>query len=165
MIEGAGMQRYDLLFVKGKSLQSKVIQAVTDSPYSHVAIVLDSYHVLETDVRYPLQIRHLSYPVSMYDVYRFHRELTENEKARMEAFIKDKLQTKYDLARTITNGLFVIAKIPIMNAMQRMNCTEAAYELYKAGGMDLEANLTPKELATSKKLIKIQRGRDVPLFT
>ncbi|WP_026678228.1 hypothetical protein [Fictibacillus gelatini] len=155
------MQRFDLLFIKGTTLSSKIIRAVTSSPYSHVAIVLDSYHVVETDIRYPLQIRHISYPKRKVDVYRFYRDFTEKEKAAMKSFIMENLHTQYDIVRTVSNGLFIMAKIPIMNAVKRMNCTEAAYEMFLAAGIDLEVNdLTPKGLVNSKKLIKIMNLGD-----
>lgn len=150
------MQQYDLLFIKGDTVNSRIIKFITRSPYSHVAIVLDNYHVMETDIRYPLQIRHTSYPINSFDVYRFHRELTDNEKSLMDAYLMEKLQTKYDIARTISNGLFLLFNIPIRNAVKRLNCTEVAFDMYKAAGIDLGAELTPRDLSTSSKLFKVQ---------
>lgn len=151
------LQRFDILAVKGETLTSKIIQRVTGSPYSHVAVVLDRQHVVETDIKYPLKTRHLNYPSHMYDVYRFDRSLTPYEVRKMNEYIEGHKGTPYDLARTISNGLFIIFKIPIRNAVQRLNCTEAAYDMYKAAGIDLAPlDLTPEGITAAERFTKIE---------
>ncbi|WGV59386.1 hypothetical protein QIH01_28605 [Brevibacillus brevis] len=48
------LKRFDLLFVRGSLPLARLIQGVTNSQYSHVAIVLDEYHIEETDRWFPL---------------------------------------------------------------------------------------------------------------
>ncbi|MBU8711290.1 MULTISPECIES: hypothetical protein [Brevibacillus] len=48
------LKRLDLLFVSGRSPLAGAIQLFTDSPYSHLAIVLDDMHIAEMDWRFPL---------------------------------------------------------------------------------------------------------------
>lgn len=150
------IKAFDLLFIKGDTVISSMIKKVTDSHYSHVAIVLDTLHVAETDWRYPVQIRHGTYELGIYDVYRYRETLSEEQRQRMQWFIEMKKNTKYDLVRTISNGLFLLFKIPIRDAIDRMNCTELAYLMFKEAGVDLEPlDLTPGGLSSSKRLIRL----------
>jgi hypothetical protein len=96
------LQRYDLLFVKGKTLESRVIEDVAHSPYSHVAIVLDEWHIIETDWRYPLKVKHMHYTPEEYDVYRYYGELTYIQMDAMDAFLHEKLNTPYDRMQVLT---------------------------------------------------------------
>lgn len=153
------LRRFDLLFVRGRSLIGQVIQAVTRSPYSHVAIVLDQWHVAETDWKYPLKVRHLTYPAGTFDVYRYRGELTAVQVAAMERFLHEKLTTPYDYLQTITNGLYLLVGLPIRDAPGRMNCSETVDRMFAAAGIDLcpavLGQVTPADLARSEKLQKI----------
>jgi hypothetical protein len=153
------LRRFDLLFVRGRSLIGRLVQAVTRSPYSHVAIVLDQWHVAETDWRYPLTVRHLSYPTDTFDVYRYRGELTAEQLTAMECFLHEKLTTPYDYLQSITNGLYLLVGIPIRDAPGRMNCSETVDRMFAAAGIDLcpavLGHVTPADLARSEKLQKI----------
>jgi hypothetical protein len=153
------LRRFDLLFVRGRSLIGQLVQAVTRSPYSHVAIVLDQWHVAETDWRYPLTVRHLSYPTDTFDVYRYRGELTAEQLTAMECFLHEKLTMPYDYLQSITNGLYLLVGIPIRDAPGRMNCSETVDRMFAAAGIDLcpavLGHVTPADLARSEKLQKI----------
>lgn len=122
------LKRFDLLFVKGTSPVSRIIQDVTGSPYSHVAIVLDKWRVAETNWRRPLKPYPLQYPASMYDIGRYKGEITEAHAERMRRYLYERIGSKYDLWQTITNGLFILSggRIPIVDAADRLNCSEFA---------------------------------------
>ncbi|GAB7389279.1 hypothetical protein BSNK01_31170 [Bacillaceae bacterium] len=153
------LQHFDLIFVKGDSLVSRVIQKVTKSPYSHVAIVLDEYHVAETNWKSQLKIRHITYSRGLFDVYRFYRAFTEEEIRLMNAFLFEKLSTPYDAIQSITNGLYLLIGLPILDAPDRMNCSETADKMFHAAGIDLVpqalGKVTPADLAQSKLLKKL----------
>jgi hypothetical protein len=153
------LRRFDLLFVRGRSLIGRLVQAVTRSPYSHVAIVLDEWHVAETDWKYPLKVRHLTYPAGAFDVMRYRGELMPQQLAAMERFLHEKLTTPYDYLQSITNGLYLLVGISIRDAPGRMNCSETVDRMFAAAGIDLcpavLGHVTPADLARSEKLQKI----------
>ncbi|WCK53826.1 hypothetical protein PP175_21290 [Aneurinibacillus sp. Ricciae_BoGa-3] len=142
------LQRYDLLFVKGKSLVSRTIEGVTHSLYSHVAIVLDEWHIAETDWRVPLQVKHIHYTPTEYDVFRYSGELTFAQMDAMDTFLHEKLNTRYDTVQALSNGLYLLTGLPIRDAPDKMDCSETAARMYEAAGINLAAfSCTPGELA------------------
>jgi hypothetical protein len=66
---------FDILFYKGNSLISHLIEKQTHSPYSHVAMVLDDKHIIEIDRNYNLRINHINYSSKSFDIYRLKEEL------------------------------------------------------------------------------------------
>lgn len=158
------LRRFDLLFVKGKSLVGRVIEEVTRSPYSHVAIAIDDWHVVETDWRYPLKMRHITYRPSEYDVYRYREPFKMYQLVNMEFFLRGCLNAPYDLLQSLTNGLHILTGLPIRDAPRRMNCSETVDKMYKAAGIDLcpevDGHVTPGDLSRSDKLCKVSFGSD-----
>ncbi|MGF9822608.1 hypothetical protein ABE430_08815 [Brevibacillus agri] len=153
------LKRFDLLFVKGKSLVGRVIEEVTRSPYSHVAIVIDDWHLVETDWRYPLKMRHMAYRPAEYDVYRYREPFTMHEIVSMEVFLRGCLNAPYDLLQSLTNGLHILTGLPILDAPERLNCSETVDRMFAAAGIDLcpgiDGRVTPADLAASDKLQRI----------
>ncbi len=150
------LRRFDLLFVLAKTVVGRVISEVTASPYSHVAIVLDEWHVAETDWRYPLQPRHISYAPGDYHVYRCREELTDIQKRHMSLFLHYHLNTPYDLVQSISNGLhLIVAKFGIIDRPDRFNCSEAAARMYRAAGIEIPTTLTPGELSQLPIFIRV----------
>lgn len=148
------MEPYDVLLVKGRSPVARIIEAVTQSPYSHAAIVLDDRHLLETSWNYPLKIRHISYRLGNFDVYRYPG-LTPAQKEKIRAFYLSVLGQRYDYLQLVTHGLYLLAGIPIINASGRYICTEVIDKGFKAAGIDLLpgnslASRTPADLGRSK---------------
>ncbi|WP_139491803.1 hypothetical protein [Brevibacillus dissolubilis] len=149
------LQRFDLLFVKGESVIGRTIRRVTGSPYSHVAIVLDPWHVAETDWRYPLKVRHLNYPRGTYDVFRYQGELFHTQMMAMDDFLHMHISTPYDLVQTVTNGLNLLCGTPVINDHGRMNCTEFAARMFGAAGVLMPAVITPGEFSQHPQFRKI----------
>lgn len=153
------LKRFDLLFVKGRSPMSRLIQWVTKSPYSHVAIVLDELHVVETDWRQPLAVKHITYRPEEYDVYRYVGELSEQQEESMYNYLLKSLGKEYDYIQSITNGLYKLFGFPILNVPYRANCSEEADMMFLAGWIDLIANapglVTPADLSSSQYLKKV----------
>ena len=80
--------QFDFIFYKGETPIARIIQRITNSEYSHVAMVLDGLHLLQSDWRTPVSIHHLEYPVDHYNVYRLKTELTEREALAVILFIR-----------------------------------------------------------------------------
>ncbi|MGG4440494.1 hypothetical protein [Brevibacillus fortis] len=153
------LKRFDLLFVRGSSPLARLIQGVTNSPYSHVAIVLDEYHIAETDWRFPLQWNHNSYPPKQIDVYRYRGELESWQEEAMTGFIRKHIGTPYDFWQTNTNGLYLLTGVPIQDAPDRINCSETVDGMFAAAGINLTPDaigkVSPADLVKSSKLQKI----------
>jgi hypothetical protein len=153
------LQPFDLLFCFGKTWIGRVISRVTRSPYSHVAIVLDVWHVAETDWRTPLQVRHLSYRPNEYDLYRYQGVLTATQQAAMRQFVESMLRTRYDTLQSLTNGLHLLTGLPIKDAPNRLNCSETVDRMFAAAGIDLVpgalGKVSPADLSRSEKLLKV----------
>lgn len=155
------IKKFDILLYKGKSPIAKLIQHVTNSPYSHVAIVLDEYHCLETDWKYPVKIRHLKYKKNQYEIMRYE-ELSEEEKEYMGKFINIYLNTQYDFKQVISHWLNLSFNFTISNSNSRFICSELADRMYKYAGIDLlpkfmNGSVTPADLSRSTKLINITK--------
>jgi hypothetical protein len=153
---------YDLLFVKGAGFIGKTISKVSGSEYSHVAIVIDRNHLIETNWKYPLKIRHLTYRPNEFDVYRYHRPITEQEKHIMNLYLLSHLRDKYDFIQTLSHGLFLVGGVPIKNAENRLNCSETVDNMFYTAGIDLRpakenGYVTPGDLSKSKYLRRVEQ--------
>ncbi len=153
------LKRFDLLFVRGHSPVARLIQWITKSPYSHVAIVLDDMHIAETDWRFPLQRHHNNYPPWQCDVYRYRSELTAAQVDVMSAFIQQHIGTPYDFWQTVTNGLYLLTGLPISDASGRMNCSETVDKMFAAAGIRLTSGdigkVSPADLVRSSLLQRV----------
>ncbi|MGC5326418.1 hypothetical protein [Brevibacillus sp. SYSU BS000544] len=141
------LKRFDLLFIKGKTPISRIIKKITRSPYSHVAIFLYENHIAETDWQVPLQVRHLPYRPAQYDVYRYHKDFSPEQIEKMNTFLQEHLMAEYDTWQSITNGIHLLTGLPIMNAPDRLNCSETAARMLSTAGIDVPPGITPGELS------------------
>lgn len=88
------LKPYDLVFVKGNTLLDRIIKSRLKSKYSHVGMMLDDKHIVETGFNVPLSIRHFHY--TDYDIVRVN--FTDKQKEKLKEFIFKTLQSRYDLA-------------------------------------------------------------------
>lgn len=154
------LRRFDLLFVRGDTpIISRLVQRVTRSPYSHVAVIRGPDSVYETNWWYPLQARFIKYPRERYDVYRYQGELTLAQQQAMENFINMHLGAGYDLTQSLTHGIYLLTGYPIRDDAKRFNCSEFVDRMFAAAGIDLfpavNGHVTPGDLTQSDKLIRI----------
>lgn len=76
-------------FYKGRSIISKIIIFVTNSPYSHVGIMLNDYTIVDTDVKNRVKVRFLDYKISDYDIIEVDKNIDMN-------YIKNSIDKEYD---------------------------------------------------------------------
>lgn len=148
------MQPFDLLLVKGESIVSNTIKKLTDSEYSHVAVVLNEHCIYETKINKPFQAYVNDYEPHEYDIYRMKDKLTPFQKYTMQRYLMENQNVKYDLMKTVSNGLFILFKFPIIDVANRLNCVESAKGVYFAGGINLNG-ITPQEISENECLIKV----------
>ncbi len=153
-------KRFDLLFVRGDTpIISGMVQKITKSPYSHVAVIRGPDSVYETNWWYPLQASFIKYPLEKCDVYRYRGELSLSQQQAMESFINLNLGARYDLIQSLSHGLYLTTGFPIRDDAKRFNCSEFVDRMFKAAGIDLcpavDGHVTPGDLARSDKLQRI----------
>lgn len=154
------MQEFDLIFYKGDGFISKVVKKVTDPPYSHVALVLDSYHLVEANWKNPLSIRHISYPKWDYDIYRVEG-LTEQQKKKLRRYINETIGAGYDYKLVLSHLFKYFFKGKLLNSPSRYDCSEWVTLAFLYAGIELLPNkkpfeVTPTDLSKSPmlKLVK-----------
>ena len=151
----------DILFFKGSSIFSRVVQWITKSQFSHCSIIINKYHIVEISWNYKLKIRHLHYKDNEFAIKRYIDELTEEQKQLMYEFIIDKLNTEYDIIQTLGYLFKKIFGFKVINNKKLYNCSEFCDVCYKSIEIDLikndfEGTVTPGELFNSEVLVVIK---------
>lgn len=91
------LKPYDIILCKNnKTLVQKIIRKVTNNVYTHSEIYVGDYHIID-DTLQGVKVRNFDSTLGQFDVYRYHRELTEKEKYDIEEFLQKALNTKYDI--------------------------------------------------------------------
>lgn len=96
------LRRFDILAIKGRNDPvSKLVKWVTGSKYSHVALVLDDYIIMDTNFMSPAKPRLLDYNLGEFDCYRLVDPLTEKEEMKLNEFLQRAINSKYDLIEAL----------------------------------------------------------------
>jgi len=145
------LQQFDIILYKGQSLIAKTIKNISNSKYSHVALVLDSLHTLESDYKNPVNIRHFSYLKGSYDVYEFITPLTRKQRDGILEFIRANIGKGYDYPYILTRGLNILFGTKIYNSPDRYNCDELIVDAFRSEGIELLTGdkLIPETLTQS----------------
>jgi len=148
----------DLLFYKGKSsLISKLICKLSNGQYSHVAMFINKYHIIEADKYNLASIKHINYNRSDYDIYRVS-DLTNEQIIKMQKYINTILNSKYDWLFIFSRFINKLFKTKIYNYKYEFNCDELIYNIFLYVGINLINNindLSPNTLSKSNYLIKL----------
>lgn len=154
--------QFDFIFYKGETPIARIIQRVTNSEYSHVAMVLDGLHLLQTDWRTPVSIQHLEYPVEHYHVYRLRTELTEAEAMAVILYIRERLTAGYDFKLIFSRFFNLLIGTPIFSSKTRYNCDDLIVEAFRHIGINLipdDIVLTPDILSKSELIYRVDERR------
>ncbi|PSL40802.1 permuted papain-like amidase YaeF/Yiix C92 family enzyme [Planomicrobium soli] len=155
------LEQFDFIFYKGETPIARIIQRLTNSQYSHVAMVIDPLHLIQLDWKTPVSIQHLAYPISQYDVYRLKVALTEKEKAKVIFFIREWISTGYDWKLIISRFFNILLATPIVSSADRYNCDELIVDAFRHVGINLieyDIQLTPDALSKSKLLYNVNEN-------
>jgi hypothetical protein len=169
----------DLLFASGDYLVSKAIQSVTDSPWSHVGIVLkidaiDRMLLLESVEDMGVRIAPLSKYTEDYEagkpykgriVFARCKDMTDRIVSQITEFGIDELTQPYD-KHEIAN---ILARITLglgrrKNSLGREYiCSELVFECFKRGGKEFKFNpkgfISPEDIWIDEKLDLMERVR------
>ena len=167
----------DILLYKGTGFVSWLIRWGTNSPYSHVAVVvsremnlgIESNTGRQSGVR-AFDLRKLKAPV--VDVFRLKPEFANQvNREAVIALLVSRLGAKYDFLGVIALGflkaLSFLTGFKTFRAFSRFQrdrdyfCSEIVYEAFEKGGLDIvpevdEAeNTSPGDIARSERLEKV----------
>lgn len=157
------LKRFDLLFVRGRSLIGRAIRSVTDSPYSHVVVVWGPDEIVDTDWLRPLRVRSPSVITDPFEVYRYRGNITPGQEWAMEEFFRKNEGIGYDIIQSFSHSLYLLTGLPLIDDSKRFNCSEFVDLMFKAAYIDLcpavDGHVTPGDLAQSEKLYRVELGR------
>jgi len=150
---------FNIVFYKGTSLVSRIIRFLTHGNYSHCAMVIGRFSLLQLDWKTPVTIKFLEYKVNTYDIYELTFELTDDEKEQLLDFMRKRINTSYDWKFIISRGFNLTFNTRIIHSKEKYNCDELIVEAYRSVlGVDLlcgDYKMTPENLSKSKLLRKI----------
>ncbi|MBM7584051.1 uncharacterized protein YycO [Bacillus pakistanensis] len=155
------LQTGDLLFIRGDFLKSPLIKWFLNSKYSHVAMVYDSTTICEVDTDKKMEI--IPNPYQEFDVYRYIGNLTLEQQADMQKFLKEKCKTSegYDWWRILSILLKRYFKTNlVIHQPNRYICSEIIDKAYQHIGIDVIKNrvtgdVTPVDLLHSSAFRKM----------
>ena len=156
------LEPFDLIFHKGETFIARIIQKLTNSEYSHVAMVIDALHLLQSDWKTPVAIQHLAYPVAEYDIYRLRIPLTDLEKQAVLLFIRQRISAGYDWKLIFSRFFNILFGTPIISSVHRYNCDELIIDAFRHVGINLieeDVSMTPDTLSKSQLIYKLAEGK------
>ena len=134
------MDTGDIVFIRGKSIISKLVRYFDKGEFSHVAVAVSPTHIIEADWKTKSIIKPFEY--EDFEVVRLN--LNEQQKDQL---IKDAIQLTgkwYDYTQILG---YVLSKEDVLGSPKRLICSEIAYELLYGLGIDTgDRNISPNEL-------------------
>lgn len=142
----------DIIACYPKNIIGKLISFISKCEISHVAIMIDDEHIIESDW-FGVRVRKLKNFKSKYLILRCE-ELTEIQKDKIIKFVTNSINTEYDYKLLIGLGLkkFFNINIKLFNQTDKYICTELIIETFKSVGIRLSNSLYPESILKSNKL-------------
>jgi cell wall-associated NlpC family hydrolase len=151
------MKHGDLIFVRGTDTISRIIEWLTSSKYSHVAMYIGNGEVIEAQRLRSVGLAPLSEYDGKYDVYTCPT-LTDDQRKQIIEYARSMGGIKYDyldIARLFLRCVFRL-ELPIDDPT-RIICSELIVKAYSKAGIKLvqgreDYDVTPEDVAESKML-------------
>ncbi|AIF71971.1 enoyl-CoA hydratase/carnithine racemase-like [Bacillus phage Riley] len=151
----------DVIFYRPTSFIGRVISFFTKSPYSHVALAIDSNTLIEANRFIKTRVVPIEYDKNITHVYRL-TDITPEEREEIVAIAKSFEGSDYDYAQ-IFEMLFRIVfniKRTIFNNQSKLTCSEIVDKSFYIAGIDRKDaenlyDVTPEELLHKYKLNRI----------
>ena len=155
------MHKYDILFYRGSNTISRAVKRITKSQYSHVALVINEYLVVETNWYYPVRFRRNRYLEHEEFTLKRVENLTEEQQEKIFEFISLYLDTRYDYIQIFYHVLNVVFGTKLKNNPNLYTCSELIDRAFQYAGIDLvpgreDGDLTPEELFNSPLLVECE---------
>lgn len=157
------MQTGDIVFFKHSTPISKFISYVTKSPYTHVAIAINSTVILEADRFIKVRIRKIE-DEEIYTIKRIKGGLSPSEKYKLHNYALSYLGVEYDYLSVLGwffRLVFNVNGNGFIDNANRVYCSELVDRLYKELGYDIAPNsdtgdVLPSQLFDSPMLETIK---------
>lgn len=154
------IQPYDILLFKGTDIISRIIEGVTKSKYSHVALSLGDWTLAEA-LPSGITIDFLKDKPQGYDIYRYKFELTDEQKNKLHKFVYLKIATPYNYQEIFSALLEEEFGINYPVTKHKLICSEFVFNAYLYCGINLLGGhsgvVTPKDIGESKLLYKANK--------
>lgn len=128
------LKKYDLILIKNtKTLFGIAVKFLLKSEYSHVAIYIGNYHVIDTDLRRAVSVHEINDALGDFDVYRYKGILSIQQEQIMDEFLMKAINAKYDVLEAVSTWL----KLNI-GLEKRYICISLATEAFIKAGINID---------------------------
>ncbi|AFQ96518.1 hypothetical protein [Bacillus phage vB_BceM_Bc431v3] len=155
------IQSADVIFYRPKSFIGWVISKVTNSPYSHVALAIDSNTLIEANRFIKTRVVPIEYDNKITHIYRLDN-VTQEERGRIVSIALSYEGTDYDYAQIFEMFVRIVFRIKrtLFNNQQKLTCSEVVDNaFYKAGvkrkDQEFLYDITPEELLHKYSLHRV----------
>lgn len=148
------MQTGDIVFFKGDAWADDIIYKLTGSPYTHVAIAVNSTSILEVNRGIKVRVRSLG-DREVYKVMRPKTPLTNDQRRGLLGNgLKLVGKVGYNYVDVVIWGLRLLThwKIPFVDRVNSLYCSQLVDRLYLEIGIDLVPDNPTDEVLPSDLL-------------
>ncbi|AIW03476.1 enoyl-CoA hydratase/carnithine racemase-like [Bacillus phage Moonbeam] len=156
------IQPGDIIFYKPTGFIGWAISKLTKSEYSHVALAVDEFHIIEADKFIKSRISDLSYVENIHRVYRV-RDITKEQQFIVTTEALTMLGSSYDYSQVFGLFLRIILKRDnvSLNRANKYICSEIIdSSLFRARiprkDMKHLGDITPQELFDKYSLVEVE---------
>ncbi|AUM58871.1 hypothetical protein BCP01_070 [Bacillus phage BCP01] len=154
-------QSGDVIFYKPTGFIGRVISRVTKSPYSHVALALNSDTMIEADRFVNTRITAIAYDSEITHVYRLEN-VTQEERDRIVTNALKLEGSKYDYAQIAELFIRLVLGIKrtLFNNKKKLTCSEVVDKSFYESGINRKDvdnlyDITPEELLHKYSLHRV----------
>lgn len=155
------IQSADVIFYRPKSFIGWVISRATNSPYSHVALAIDSNTLIEANRFIKTRVVPIEYDKEITHIYRLD-SLTKEEQDKIVSIALSYEGTDYDYAQILEMFLRIVLNLKrtLFNNQKKLTCSEVVdSSFYKAGikrkDTEFLYDITPEELLQKYSLHRV----------
>ncbi len=156
------IQPGDIIFYRPTGFIGWAISKITKSEYSHVAMAVDNFHIIEADKFIQSRISDLSYVENIHRVYRI-RDIDKATQFAVTTEALTMLGTNYDYSQVFGLFLRIIFKRDeiSLNRANKYICSEIIdSSLFRAkvprSDMKHLGDITPQELFDKYSLVEVK---------
>jgi hypothetical protein len=131
----------DVIFVRTHSPISWIIRKLTNSKWSHVAIVLSEHYLIETDFLKPVRVRRNKYSQTAVA----HLNISDKERLELVSFLLEQTSRGYDYYRIAGILAYILGFTKNKNLWNDYN-KDICCELVDRGLTYLNSDNIPKEI-------------------
>jgi len=152
------LEPFDILLIIKKGLIGELIGEVTESIYTHAALVLDNNHIIDIAFFTPVEVRHINYRLGEFDAFRLIYPLEDVQKREITEFYQKAINARYDFGEFLGT---TFTKLSLLDNPIKFICSSLVFDAFKSAGITLvkkDGVVTPADLSLSPLLKKVNRS-------